>query len=100
MDLPTVKYSEERFEEIKGRVSQYLKKLGYKPDKIAFVPVSGWLGDNLLERASDHMPWYKGPTFIDVIDSIELPKKRADLPLRIPIQTAHKITGVGTVMFG
>lgn len=44
-------------------VSDYLKKVGYNVDKIPFIPMSGWTGDNLIEK-SENMPWYKGPTLI------------------------------------
>jgi len=35
-------YSESRYNDIKEEVSGYLKKVGYKPAKINFVPISGW----------------------------------------------------------
>ena len=41
MDDKTVEYDEKRYEEIKNEVSAYLKKIGYKPMKIPFVPISG-----------------------------------------------------------
>jgi len=63
MDDKSVNWDEKRYEEIKKEVSDYLKKIGYNPDKIPFIPISGWLGDNMVE-ASTNMPWYKGPTLI------------------------------------
>jgi len=63
MDEKTVNYGEARFEEIKKEVSEYLKKVGYNPEKIAFIPISGWVGDNMIEP-STNMPWYKGPTLL------------------------------------
>ena len=47
-----------RFEEIKKEVYAYLKKVGYNPDSVPFVPISGWLGDNLLET-SEKLSWFK-----------------------------------------
>lgn len=44
-------------------MGNFLKKVGYNPDKIPFIPISGWAGDNMIE-ASKNMPWYKGPTLI------------------------------------
>ena len=38
-----------------------LKMVGFKTEKINFIPVSGWTGDNLIKK-SDKMPWYTGPT--------------------------------------
>jgi len=99
MDDPTVNWSQERYEEIKGEVSRMLKIVGYKPDEIAFVPTSGWTGDNLV-KLSEKMPWYKGPTLYEALDAFELPPKPVDKPLRLPVQDVFTITGVGTVPVG
>jgi elongation factor 1-alpha len=29
-------------------MSEFLKKVGYKPDAIPFIPISGWNGENLI----------------------------------------------------
>jgi len=80
-------------------VSDYLKKIGYNPDKIPFIPISGWLGDNMVE-ASDNMPWYKGNTLIQSLDALEPPKRPKDKALRLPLQDVYKIGGIGTVPVG
>merc|ERR1711890_131929 len=59
MDSTEPKYSENRFKEIVKEVSNYVKKIGYNPKTIAFVPISGWHGDNMIEKTSN-MSWYKG----------------------------------------
>jgi elongation factor 1-alpha len=99
MDATTPKYHKDRFEEIKGEVQNFLKKVGYKPAVIPFVPISGWEGDNMLEAGSN-MPWYKGPTLLEALDNIKPPKRPVDKPLRLPLQDVYKIGGVGTVPVG
>merc|ERR1711983_148448 len=99
MDDKTVKYAEARYKEIKAEVSQYLKKIGYKPMKIPFVPISGWEGDNMLEK-STNMPWYKGPCLLDALDNVNPPKRPTDKALRLPLQDVYKIGGIGTVPVG
>jgi elongation factor 1-alpha len=99
MDDVSVNWSQERFEEIKNEVGRMLKMVGYKVEKIPFVPTSGWTGDNLV-KPSEHMPWYKGPTLIDALDTFEVPPKPTNKPLRVPIQDVYSITGVGTVPVG
>merc|ERR1712110_400092 len=59
MDSTEPKYSEARFKEIVKEVTNYVKKIGYNPKTIAFVPISGWHGDNMV-AATENMPWYKG----------------------------------------
>jgi len=117
MDSTEPPYSEARFEEIKKEVSGYIKKIGYNPDIVAFVPISGWHGDNMLEP-STNMSWYKGwtkktlpekgkeqktlegKTLLEALDSIEPPKRPTDRPLRLPLQDVYKIGGIGTVPVG
>ena len=92
-------YSESRYNDIKEEVSSYLKKVGYKPAKINFVPISGWVGDNMIDR-SDKMPWYKGPILLEALDLVNPPKRPSDKPLRLPLQDVYKIGGIGTVPVG
>merc|ERR1711937_858898 len=84
MDDKNTNYGEERFNEITTEVKTYLKKVGYNPDKIPFIPISGWVGDNMIER-STNMSWYKGKTLIEALDSIIPPKRPVDKPLRLPL---------------
>jgi elongation factor 1-alpha len=118
MDTTEPPWAEPRFEEIKKEVSTYLKKVGYNPDTVAFVPISGWHGDNMLET-SDNMKWFKGweikrlkegkkdefltikgTTLFEALDSVEPPKRPSDKPLRLPLQDVYKIGGIGTVPVG
>lgn len=52
-------YSQKRFKEIQKEESAYIKKTGYNPADVAFVPISGWQGDNMME-AIDKMSLFKG----------------------------------------
>ncbi|KAL0390504.1 UNVERIFIED_CONTAM: Elongation factor 1-alpha [Sesamum calycinum] len=99
MDATTPKYSKARYDEIVKEVSSYLKKVGYNPDKIPFVPISGFEGDNMIER-STNLDWYKGPTLLEALDLIQEPKRPSDKPLRLPLQDVYKIGGIGTVPVG
>jgi len=99
MDDQSVDWKEERFNEIKNEVGRMLKTVGFKVDRIQFVPTSGWTGDNLVKK-SDKMPWYKGPALIEALDNFVEPSKPMGKPLRIPVQDVYTITGVGTVPVG
>lgn len=65
-------------------MATFLKKVGYNPEKIPFIPISGWVGDNMIER-STNMPWYKGPFLIEALDAVVPPKRPIDKPLRLPL---------------
>lgn len=99
MDDVSSNWSEERYNEIKNEISRMLKMVGFKVEEIPFVPVSGWTGDNLVKK-SDKMPWYKGPTLYEALDTFKIPAKSLNKPLRCPIQDVYTITGVGTVPVG
>lgn len=99
MDEQTVVYSENRYNEIKREVGDFIKKVGYKVNEVPFIPISGWTGDNLLEK-SIHTTWYKGPTLIQALDQVVPPKRPTEKPLRLPLQDVYKIGGIGTVPVG
>eukprot|EP01120_Amphizonella_sp_Union-15-10_P007679 TRINITY_DN261_c0_g1_i7.p1 TRINITY_DN261_c0_g1~~TRINITY_DN261_c0_g1_i7.p1 ORF type:complete len:450 (-),score=90.60 TRINITY_DN261_c0_g1_i7:52-1401(-) len=99
MDDKSVNWGESRFNEIVNEVSGYLKRIGYNPKQIPFIPISGWHGDNMLEK-STNIPWWKGPTLLEALDAIKEPKRPSDKPLRVPLQDVYKIGGIGTVPVG
>jgi len=99
MDDKSVNYSQKRYEEIMTEVSAYLKKVGYNPERVPFIPLSGWTGENMIER-SNNLSWYKGPTLLEALDQIKPPKRPSDKPLRVPLQDVYKIGGIGTVPVG
>ncbi len=97
--MDTVEYKEDEFKKIKDDVSKLLKEAGYKPDEIQFIPISGFKGDN-LNKKSDKLGWYKGPTLLEQFDNFKEPEKPTNLPLRMPLQDAYDITGIGAVPVG
>merc|ERR1712189_114568 len=111
MDSTSPPYSKDRFEEISKEVSAYVKKVGYNPATVPLVPISGFNGDNMLEK-SENMGWWKKTkierksgayefeTLFDALDSIVPPTRPSDKPLRLPLQDVYKIGGIGTVPVG
>jgi sulfate adenylyltransferase subunit 1 (EFTu-like GTPase family) len=55
----------------------------------AFIPISAYVGDNLVAHTSQ-MPWYKGPTFLELLDSLEGHRVSSDRALRFPLQDVYK----------
>lgn len=97
MDM--AKYDEKRFNEVKEEVSKLLKTVGYNPEKINFLAIAAYPGDNVVKK-STNMPWYKGPTLLEALDLLNPPEKPINLPLRLPIQDVYNITGIGVVPVG
>jgi elongation factor 1-alpha len=84
MDEKSVNYSEDRYNEIEKELKDFLKKTGYDPSKILFIPISGFFGDNMIERSAN-LPWYKGPILLEALDLIIPPKRPTEKPLRLPL---------------
>jgi elongation factor 1-alpha len=118
MDTETAgPYKKERYDEIAMEMKDMMIKTGWKKDfvdtQVAVIPISGWMGDNLLKK-STNMPWYTGQevvsaennkvfvhTLLDALNNYaELPTRKPDAPLRVPISGIYKIKGVGDVLTG
>lgn len=108
--MDTAKWSGDRYQEIIKETSNFIKKVGYNPKTVPFVPISGFNGDNMVEE-STNCPWYKGweketktkttgKTLLEAIDAIDPPSRPTDKPLRLPLQDVYKIGGIGTVPVG
>lgn len=97
MDL--VGFEERTYLKLRQEISSLLRSLGYPSADFHYVPVSAWQGENIV-RPSPKMPWYRGPTLLEALDSLKEGEKPVDKPLRIPLQNVFSITGVGTVPIG
>ena len=97
--MDAVNHDESKFNKVKEEVSQVLKTAGYKVNEVNFIALSSLKGENIIKR-TDNMPWYKGPTLIELLDMFKEPEKPTQLPLRLPIQDVYNITGIGVVPVG
>ena len=97
--MDSVDYSEKRFNEVKDDVSTLLKMVGFNPADMNFIPTSALFGANVSKKSED-TPWYTGPTLLEALDQFTEPEKPTTLPLRIPVQDAYTISGIGTVPVG
>ena len=68
MDL--VDYDEARYEEIKAEFTQFTSDLGFR--SVDFLPVSALFGVNIVEPATNKMPWYAGHTVLRYLETVEI----------------------------
>lgn len=92
-------YSEDKYNQVKKDVSELLGMVGFKAADVPFIPTSAFEGDNVSKNSSN-TPWYNGPTILECLNSLKLPEAPDDLPLRVPVQDAYTISGIGTVPVG
>eukprot|EP00658_Telonema_sp_P-2_P003065 TRINITY_DN11125_c0_g1_i1.p1 TRINITY_DN11125_c0_g1~~TRINITY_DN11125_c0_g1_i1.p1 ORF type:complete len:520 (+),score=156.22 TRINITY_DN11125_c0_g1_i1:203-1762(+) len=112
-------YSEARFEEVRDEMMNMLRQVGYGKmfvqNRVPVIPISGWMGDNLLE-VSENMPWWTGQTvsigkeagqavhvstLVQALDEFVQPIQRhVEQPLRMPVSGVFNLAGIGTVITG
>ena len=81
MDL--VDFKEETFNAIKKDYEAFASKLD--PIDVKFIPISALRGDNVVD-ASTNMPWYKGTTLLNLLESIEITNDQNLKDARFPVQ--------------
>jgi len=117
MDCDVAGYSQARYEEVRNEIKEMLVKSGWKKEfveeSVPVIPISGWVGDNLVEP-SKKMPWWTGVdiknllgqtvhvhTVLDVLDkAITIPPRPVDKPMRMPVSGVLNIRGIGDVVTG
>lgn len=94
-----------------------LCRVGWKKDfvlkSVPVIPISGWMGDNLIVKSEKMAGWWKGvdvlvgketihiDTLFDALEKmVQLPARPVDMKLRLPLSGAFKIKGVGDVLTG
>src|SRR5216684_2352358 len=74
MDASKPEYSEKRFTELKTELTGLLKVSGFKVDRIPFIPISSYKGENIT-KPSSKMGWYKGPSLVPALNVLGVEKK-------------------------
>ena len=86
MDL--IGYDQAKYDAIVKDYRAFATQIGIA-DFIA-MPISGLGGDNIAAR-SEHMPWYKGPTLMEHLETVELDVNADQAkPFRMPVQWVNR----------
>jgi sulfate adenylyltransferase subunit 1 len=88
MDL--VNYDQTVYDRIVAAYREFATSLGLKD--ITAIPLSALTGDNVVETSA-HMDWYKGPTLIDLLESLTVYDEAHDAPFRFPVQLVARHNG-------
>jgi bifunctional enzyme CysN/CysC len=75
------------FERIADEFRRFATTLGFCT--VVPIPLSARYGDNVTV-ASPAMPWYRGPTLMHCLESIEIASPAADKPFRFPVQWVNR----------
>ncbi|UGQ47701.1 sulfate adenylyltransferase subunit 1 [Massilia endophytica] len=88
MDL--VNYDQDVYERIVKAYKEFAQTLGLKD--ITPIPLSALTGDNVVEP-SGKMDWYKGPTLIELLESLSVYDESHNAPFRFPVQLVARHNG-------
>ncbi|TFW00788.1 sulfate adenylyltransferase [Oxalobacteraceae bacterium OM1] len=88
MDL--VDYDQQVYDRIVGAYRSFAEQLGLKD--VRAIPLSALAGDNVV-TASDRMPWYQGPTLIELLETLSVYDDAHAEPLRFPVQLVARHNG-------
>ena len=89
MDL--VKFSQDRFEEIKADYTEFANGLENGADDrvIDFVPLSALNGDNVV-NLSESTPWYKGGSLLTILEDAPIKAANRENAFRLPVQYVNR----------
>ncbi|HEY0589531.1 MAG TPA: sulfate adenylyltransferase subunit 1 [Pseudoduganella sp.] len=88
MDL--VNYDQDVYERIVKAYREFAATLGIKDVKT--IPLSALAGDNVVD-ASERMPWYQGPTLIELLEDLSVYDESHNSAFRFPVQLVARHNG-------
>ncbi len=100
MDDSTVEWSEERYKECTGKLSQFLKGTGYnlKTD-VFFMPIAAQQMMGIKERIPAGVcSFYDGPSLLEYLDSMAALERKVNAPFMMPINGKYR--DMGTLVEG
>jgi sulfate adenylyltransferase large subunit len=94
MDM--IGYDESAFRAIERDFRRLLEQIAAdtgNPVEAIFVPVSALKGDNVVHRAANGagreagaMPWYRGPSLLELLEDVPSSRETHSAPFRFPVQ--------------
>ena len=85
--LDLVEYSQAVFDRIEEEYRAFAGSIGLT--EIVCIPLSAKKGDNVTSP-STNTPWYRGPTLMDYLETVEIDRDTANGPLRMPVQWVNR----------
>jgi sulfate adenylyltransferase subunit 1 len=81
-------YDQARFDAVERDFRLLLEQIAAdtgNPVECSFVPVSALAGDNVV-HGSKAMPWYRGPSLLELLESLPSARETRTAPFRFPVQ--------------
>ena len=85
MDL--INFEEAAFDAIVANYADFAEELKFS--SITAIPLSALEGDNVVDRSSN-TKWYKGPTLLGYLETVEVSAPRLEHSFRFPVQWVNR----------
>ncbi|HEU4663052.1 MAG TPA: sulfate adenylyltransferase subunit CysN [Dokdonella sp.] len=85
--LDLVDWSRDAFEAIERDYRAFAAKVGI--DDVVAIPLSALRGDN-LSAPSARTPWYRGPSLLQHLETVDVGEDEPRGPLRLPVQWVNR----------
>ncbi len=85
--IDLVGFKQNTFERIAGEYNAFAAPLGFT--SIVTIPVSARFGDNVT-TPSLNTPWYRGPTLLHQLESVDVERAAVAKPFRFPVQWVNR----------
>jgi bifunctional enzyme CysN/CysC len=85
--IDLVDFSEDIFRDIVEEFSHFAEKLGFL--SLVPIPISARFGDNVIGKSAS-TPWYKGPSLLEHLETVDVETALGGLPFRMPVQWVNR----------
>jgi bifunctional enzyme CysN/CysC len=80
-------YSQSVFDEIVQDFAAFSQRLGFAD--VTPIPISARYGDNVIAESAN-TPWYKGPSLLAHLETVDVDTDTASKPFRFPVQWVNR----------
>ena len=80
-------YSQDVFDKIVADYKAFAADFGF--ETLQAIPLSARYGDNVLTR-SDKLDWYKGPTLVEHLETVQIEQDQSQKPFRLQVQWVNR----------
>ncbi|HTN41566.1 MAG TPA: sulfate adenylyltransferase subunit CysN [Asticcacaulis sp.] len=85
--IDLMEYSQDVFNEIVADYQAFAADFGF--ETLQAIPMSARYGDNVLDR-SQNLPWYKGPTLVEHLETVQIDQDQSTKPFRLQVQWVNR----------
>ena len=85
--IDLVDFKQDVFDKIVADYQAFAAELGFA--SVASIPISARFGDNVTV-ASDNTPWYRGPTLLQYLETVDIDRENLAKPFRFPVQWVNR----------